>query len=92
MNSILILSYSIHWTNDGAYYLQRYTSIFPLRPYIIDPANPFNNVYLSGIGKYEANSPEGTYEQGNGKWTTFVRYVSTLDLSQNDGTSKRMYR
>ena len=55
-------------------------------PYIIDPANPFNNVYLSGIGKYEANSPEGTYEPGDGNWTQFVCYVDTLDLRKIDGT------
>ena len=72
----------IHWTNRGAAYDQKYTGGFPSRPYIIDPANPFNNVYITGIGHYDAGSPEGTYENGDGNWTLFVRNIASLDLSQ----------
>ena len=60
-----------------------YTAVFPAHgPYIIDSANPFNNVYISGIGHYDAGSPEGTYEKGDGDWTLFVQNIASLDLSQ----------
>ena len=75
--------YSLHWTHDGALYSRDYVSYFPRRsqPCIIDPANPFNNVYVSGISRYSANSSEGTYEQGDGNWTNFVRYIDTFSLT-----------
>ena len=78
----IILFYSIHWTHtDKAQYSKNFVSYFPSWPYIIDPANPFNNVYKSGISRYKANSPEGTYEPGDGNWSNFVRYIDSLDLS-----------
>lgn len=74
------------WTGNGALYDRKFARDFPAAPYIIDPSNPFNNVYISGIGKYIANSPEGTYYPGNGKWTNLVKHVDSLDLRKVDGT------
>ena len=53
-------------------------------PYILDPANPYNNLYLSGIGNYKASEPEAKYKYGpgNGNWTAFVAKIDTLDLSK----------
>ena len=48
-------------------------------PYIKDVANPFNNVYQSGIGNYFSNDPEGTYRPGTGKWTNLVQWIDTFD-------------
>ena len=52
-------------------------SYFPKQPYIIDPANPFNNVYKSGISRYLADYPEIS---DDGNWTNFVRHINSLDL------------
>lgn len=51
-------------------------------PFIMDPANPYNNLYVTGIGPYTADSAEGTYAPGDGNWAMFVRHIDSLDLSQ----------
>ena len=51
-------------------------------PFIMDPANPYNNLYETGIARYRAGSAEGTYAPGDGNWTVFVRRIDSLDLSQ----------
>ena len=50
-------------------------------PYILDPANPFNNMYKSGVGPYDPNKHffRG-YAPENGKWGPFVAKVHSLDL------------
>ena len=50
-------------------------------PCILDPVNPFNNVYVSGIAYYRANSRVSRYDEGDGDWTEFVRDIDTLDLT-----------
>ena len=50
------------------------------QPYILDPANPFNNMYKSGVGPYDPNSHFCEYAPGNGKWGPFVAKVRSLDL------------
>ena len=50
--------------------------------YILDPANPFNNIYKSGIGNYFGNDPEGSYRPGVGNWTRFAELIDTFNLTQ----------
>ncbi len=53
------------------YYKRRdYPDLLPSRPRIIDPANPTNNLYKTGIGP------------GDGDWTLFTRYIDSLDLTK----------
>ena len=72
--------YSIHWSGAGAFHDESILGQYNV-PYIIDPANPFNNVYHSGISRHRANNKEDTYGPGDGNWTVFVHYIDSLDLS-----------
>ena len=49
-----------------------HADMLPAKPRIIDPVNPANNVYLSGVG------PD-PYEVGVNDWGTFKRKVATID-------------
>lgn len=60
---------------------RRYTPI--TEPEIIDPANPFNNIYKSGIGNYFSRDPEGSYRPGVGNWTRFADHIDTFNLTQS---------
>ncbi len=51
-------------------------------PCILDPVNPFNNVYYTGITSYQANSRTSRYDEGDGNWTEFVKDIDTLDLAR----------
>ena len=72
---------SIYWENY--YTLASYQSIIPSCPRIIDPANPSNNLYQTGIGKYYPNSKASDYEEGDGDWTLLVRYIDSIDLTKS---------
>ena len=51
-------------------------------PSILDCANPFNNVYKSGIGNYFRHDPEGSYRPGTGNWTSFVERIHNFDIKR----------
>ena len=58
---------SVYW--EGKYYrLAEYSDLLPARPRIIDPANPANNVWESGI---------------RGDTSMFPRNINTIDLSRS---------
>jgi hypothetical protein len=50
-------------------------------PDIVDVANPFNNVYKSGIGNYFSKDPQASYHPGTGNWTNFSNWIDNFDLS-----------
>ena len=52
-------------------------------PYILDPANPFNNLYVSGVVRCDPEHHFGDYGNGNGNWQSFVDKV-TLDLTKSE--------
>ena len=59
-----------------------YRELFPsYPPRIVDPANPSNNLYETGICG-ASNKRGGDYGEGGGVWDNFVRFVDTLDLTQ----------
>ena len=49
-----------------------YSDLLPDPPRIIDPINPANNLYLSGVFRCEKE---------RNKWEPFMRKVDYLDLS-----------
>lgn len=50
-----------------------YADLLPPTPRIIDPVNPANNMYLSGVGPVD-------YGPGDGKWSVFAKKVNSIDL------------
>lgn len=59
--------------------LRSYKDMLPPTPRIVDPVNPTNNVYLSGVG------PD-PYEVGDSDWGTFKKKVANgIDLTQSPG-------
>ena len=71
---------SIYWEE---YYERRdYPNLLPARPRIIDPANPANNLYISGIHNCRPYEKACEYGPGDGNWTVFKREIGTLDLTK----------
>ena len=65
------INYSMHWKR---YYTYSVSTLYPRlyipserEPRILDPANPTNNVYKTGI---------------NGNWTQLVTNIDTIDLTK----------
>lgn len=70
---------SLYW--EQCYSLRQYPSLVPPRPpRILDPANPANNLYLTGIsggGPYERTSD---YGPGDGDWSALTMHIHSLNL------------
>lgn len=49
-------------------------------PSILDVANPFNNVYKSGISNYINSKPQGSYRPGTANWSHFAANIDTFSL------------
>ena len=50
-------------------------------PSILDVANPFNDVYKSGIGNYFSKDPQGSFHPGTGKWSPLAEKIVTFNLA-----------
>ena len=73
--------HSIYW--EQYYSLRQYPSLVPTHPpRILDPANPSNNLYHTGIVGYSAHERVSAYEPGDGDWTAFKKNIYTLDLNK----------
>jgi len=59
-----------------------YPNLLPAHPRIVDPANPANDLYETGISSYRPNERACDYEPGDGDWTMFKRKIGTLDLTK----------
>lgn len=67
----ILCSLSVPGTDMG---LQRkYKDLLPSQPRIIDPANPANNLYLSGVKK--SDEPK--------RWTPFATNVAHLNIGRD---------
>ena len=77
----ILFSYSIYWEN---YYRARdYPTLFPPNtPRLVDPANPANNVYRSGIGSYPPNDRSHDYDLGDGDWSEFARKIDNFNFEK----------
>ena len=70
-------THRVYWTlNYTADKIWKFNSRQP--PYIIDPANPSNNLYRSGITKLLTYAPSGY----GGDWSKFRSEIHSLDLRQ----------
>ena len=79
LNIPWIVCSSIYW--EEYYKKSTYPDLFPPhRPRIVDPANPANNLYETGISG-QTNRKCRDYGDGGGDWWKFVHYVDTLDLT-----------
>lgn len=58
---------------------QRYRNLLPPPPRIVDPVNPANNLYLSGVGPVDAG----------GRWDIFAAKIRSFDISI---TAERMMK
>lgn len=64
----------VYWTtNYSASEIWKFNSRSP--PYIIDPANPSNNLYISGITK-------GQPYHADGDWGNFHSRIHSLNLNE----------
>ncbi len=56
---------------------QTFEDLLPDKPRIIDPVNPCNNLYLSGVGPVITSAER----RERNKWGIFARNVDTIDLN-----------
>ena len=73
------LYFSYNWRSE---YVDKYRSLLPDAPRIVDPANPANNVWYSGFKGYRRGEKPNDYEPGDGNSTVLKRYIHNIDLSQ----------
>ena len=82
-------TYSIYWEKyynlvsgiqSAYYYSTHYDENVDSVPRLLDPANPYNNMYHTGIGP--CNTRTSDYEEGDGNWALLVAYIDTVDLTQ----------
>ena len=57
-----------------------YPDLLPRRPCIVDPANPANNVWISGLKRYRPGERISNYEPGDGNSALLRSYIHTIDL------------
>ena len=57
-----------------------YPNLLPSRPRIVDPPNPANNVWITGVGRYQ---PRSDYELQDGNTARLKSLIHTIDLSKS---------
>ena len=74
-------NHSVHW---GRHRLSFYTpkeqiKLLPSRPRVVDPANPANNVWISGIAGYRPGHRASDYDDdGDGNHKPLLEKISTI--------------
>ena len=81
--------YSIYW--DTFYEHGDYPQLEPPCPRVIDPANPANNVWITGFKDYQPGERIGDYEPGDGNASLLRQYIHTIDLSRPDGMARNVF-
>ena len=73
--------YSLCWAGDHYFYRKsNYPSLLPSRPRVVDPANPANNVWITGLKSYKRGEVPSDYEPGDGNSTVLKRKIHTIDI------------
>lgn len=90
LKTIVQGSPDIYW--EEYYQRRNYPQMIPSRPRIIDPANPANNVWISGFKTFQPNEKIYDYEPGDGNAYPLRQKIHTIDLSQQDGTARQQSR
>lgn len=68
---MLLYNSSLKVPGSDKHLLETYKELLPACPRIIDPANPANNLYLSGVHRSERAN----------KWTPLADKINSLNLS-----------
>ena len=71
-------AHSIVWDDGVLSSGELYPNLVCSRPRMMDPMNPHNNLYMSGLGPA---ARRGNYGAGDGKWEWMMSNIDTLDLT-----------
>ena len=82
----LYVNLSICW--EKFYKKGDYPQLLPSRPRIVDPANPANNIWITGFKDYQPGERIRDYEPGDGNASLLRKYIHTIDLSKADGMAR----
>lgn len=70
---------SLCW--PGHFYEKRdYPNLLPARPRVVDPANPANNVWVSGFKPCAPGEKPNDYEPGDGNSAVLKAKISSISL------------
>nr|CAB38027.1 2-5A synthetase [Geodia cydonium] len=78
---------NVHWGRRGKkkqdmknrfYTPKQQIKLLPSRPRVIDPANPANNVWVSGIAGYKPGERAGNYDGGDGNHKPLLDKIHTI--------------
>ncbi len=58
--------------------MAKYEQYLPKKPRIIDPANPFRNLYVQGLGQIEPQKDDSSKK----RWEIFAREIDSLNLQK----------
>ena len=53
------------------------------KPYILDPSNPYNNLYRSGLKPFQARNDYCHQGVGQDKWDVLAANIRRLDLTKS---------
>ena len=67
-------------TKQPFYRRRDYPSLLPSRPRVLDPVNPANNVWMSGLKDYKPGERPNDYEPGDGKSAILRSKIVTIKL------------
>ena len=71
----------MYW--ERCYSVRQYPSLVPPHPpRVLDPANPSNNLYVTGVASYKPYQQCGEYTVGEGDWSSLSRLIDSLDFSK----------
>jgi len=62
--------------------LKQYPHLVSQPPRLLDPANPSNNLYLTGISQYVHDERKKGRFARDGHWTAIKMHIDSLDLSK----------
>ena len=75
-----VIDCSICW--ERLYQRRDYPDLLPSHPRIVDPANPANNVWITGLRYCNPGEKISDYETGDGNSSRLRSLIHTIDLSQ----------
>ena len=80
---MVCISHSICWAGpspDYFYEKRDVNTLLPSRPRIVDPANPANNVWITGLNTYQKGEVVSEYEPGDGRSKVLRSKIDTINL------------
>lgn len=71
--------HSLHVPGENPIIMDKYQRDLPEEPRIIDPANPFKNLYIQGLRQINPQQEDNPEK----RWQIFVSKIETLNLVIN---------